>query len=104
MLRAGMMTGISMIGTWPSSTPALSATSCMARSSRRCWLPTTAGRSGWMWSVEGEKNMHATAEGRSLKNSCADLLVVSTMARPDPHNQDVERMVSTILEPLECWT
>lgn len=57
-----------------------------------------------MWSVEGEKNMHATAEGRSLKNSCADLLVVSTMARPDPHNQDVERMVSTILEPLECWT
>ena len=40
----------------------------------------------------------------SFKNSCADLLVVSTMARPDPHNQDAERMVSTILEPLECRT
>ena len=56
--------------------------------------------------IEGEKNMmkDQTAEGRSLKNSCANLLVVSTMARSDPHNQDVERMVFTIMEPLESWT
>jgi hypothetical protein len=44
--------------------------------------------------IEGERNMmkDQTAEGMSLKNSCANLLVVSTMARSEPsqpgHRED----------------
>jgi hypothetical protein len=55
--------------------------------------------------VDGCKAMmkDATAETRELKSSAANLLVVSTMARADPRNQDIERMVAKVLAGLEEW-
>lgn len=44
-----------------------------------------------------------TAEARQLKASCANLLVVSTMVRADPQNQNVERLVCGVLAPFEEW-
>ena len=63
------------------------------------------GQSMRLNTVEGERSQMKdhTAESRALRNSCANLLVVSTMSRAGHHNQDIERMVVAVLEPLESW-
>jgi len=56
-------------------------------------------------SAEGERGQMKghTAESRALRDSCANLLAVSTMSRVSNTNQNIERVILAVLRPLESW-